>query len=209
MGMGRKIAIPALVGMLLFTGVPGANAAPNDGNKIEQSKVVQTSPRSLDFENMVPGTPQTKYITITNVSGKAITITPEMDVSDEYDAYLGSRMQICDEVDNCVDVTPELELNMPADGSERLAVTIDMIQKPPAELSKITLTGGIKVTGKVYPDDPNSEEVQEIVPDGTLPDTGSNPMIFKIIGGAGLLVILGYLLLKFSRKSNQDATEAQ
>lgn len=209
MGMSRKIAIPALVGMLLFTGANGASAAPNDSNKIEQSKVVETSPRSIDFENVIPGTPQTKNITIKNVSGKDITIRPQMDVGDEYSSFLETRLQFCDNGVNCVDVTPDFKMDISRNASKDLALTVNFTQKPPTEFLDIKLNGGLKIVGEVYPDDP-TEEILEIVPDSEMTDddslasTGVGPMIFKIMGGAGFLVILGYILFRLSRQKDNE-----
>lgn len=223
MGMGHKIAIPALAGMLLFTGATGASAAPNDGNTIEQSKVVETSPRSLDFVDVIPGIPQTKSITVTNVSGKDISIYPQMDVSEEYSEFLETDLHICDDSNNCVAVTPELEIDIPAGGSEELAVTINQISKPPAHLMKITLSGGIKVTGTVYPDSPN-EEVLEIIPEtaeeiaaaedekekkGSLASTGVGEMLIKFATWGGALMILGYIVLTVARKRDNPPVDAE
>lgn len=203
MNRGYRLAVSAIVGALLFTSTSPAVAAPGESNndKIEQSRVIETSPRSLHFDNMVVGQPMTKSIEIKNVSGKAISIIPSLDLSEEYSDFLESNAEFCDSSENCVNIKDSSELDLMADESEKVFITLNLKNNLPVELSGVTLTGGITVTGNVYPEDPE-DTVKEIVPDkesekdGELAITGLSSNWTYILGGGGLLVIIGYLIMR-------------
>lgn len=216
MNRGYRLAVSAIVGTLLFTGAPAAIAAPgeNSKNTIEQSRVIETSPKSLHFDNMIPSQSKTKTLEIKNVSGKTISITPSLDLSDEYLEFLDWNLQFCDTSEKCVDVNSESEIDLEAEGSETLYITLDLKSNLPPELEGVTLNGGIKVTGKVYPEDP-AEEIQIIIPDketdndDQLAITGLSPNSLAIMGVGGLLMIVGYVVTRTMNKNRlQDTVTA-
>jgi LPXTG-motif cell wall-anchored protein len=191
-------------------GASPASAAPDDTQKVSQNSVVKTSPDILVYDNMFIGVPKSATLTIANVSGEDISITPFMDFGSEYDDILETNLELCS-AGQCIPVTATTKAEIPKNGSQALVVTITLIRELPKELKSISVTNGLQVTGEVHSD----EEIIEIVPqnrapEGNLPLTGISPNLITIMGFAGLLVMVGYGLMTLVRKKRtEDETEKE
>lgn len=185
-------------------GTSPASAAPDDVKTVSQNSVVKTSPDILIYDNMFVGVPKSATLTIANISGNDISVTPYMDFGSEYANILKTDLELCAS-ENCVPVTADTKTTIPTNGSQALIVTITMTGELPKDLKSISVSNGLQITGEVH----GSEEIVEIVPqneapDGHLPLTGISPDLLKIMGFGGLLVMIGYGLLTLVRKNKTE-----
>jgi hypothetical protein len=189
----------------LLTGAPSASAAPNDPKQVSQNSVVKTSPDVLVYDNMFVDVPKSAILTITNVSGQDISVTPFLDFGSEYAAFLTFDLALC-ESGKCLPVTSTTKTDIPKDGSEELTVTVKLIGELPKDLKVLSVKNGLQITGEVL----GSEEKTVIVPQNKevpLADTGVSPSIFTVMGLAGLLAMIGYGLLGFAQKKKAKNEE--
>lgn len=198
----RLIAFTA-AGLLLLAGGSPALAAPDDTNQVSQSSVIKTSSDLLEYQNMIPGTPMSQNLTITNVSGKSVSITPSLSFDEKLSTYVNSGLDICLTNKSCVPVTAQTKLQLEKDETADLKITLDLIDKLPSEYEGIAIKGGIQIYGEVKPDpDIPGDSSKEIVPDdeSELAITGAPDGIFKALGTAGVLMIVGTILFFITRK---------
>lgn len=206
----NRLKITVLTGILflLFTGVSPASAAPSDTKTVSQNSVVKTSPDVLVYDNMFIGVPKSATLTIANISGNDISVTPYMDFGSEYADILETDLELCSS-GVCAPVTADTKTTILKDGSQALVVTITMTGELPKNLKSISVSNGLQITGEVH----DSEEIVEIVPQNEAPNeplplTGISPDLLRIMGFGGLLVMIGYGLLTLARK-NKIEDESQ
>lgn len=149
--------------------------------------------------------PKSAILTITNVSGQNISVTPFLDFGTEYAPFLKFDLALC-ESGNCLPVTSTTKTDIPKDGSEELTVTVKLIKELPEDFKVLSVKNGLQITGEVL----DSEEKTVIVPQNKevpLADTGVSPSLFTLMGLAGLLTMIGYGLLGFAQKKKAKSEE--
>lgn len=223
MKMTRRLLTSAIAGVLLFVGVSPAAAAPKI---IEQSAVLELTPKDLRFENMVVGVPQTQTVTVNNISGRTLNITPSIKLDNGYGTFLSSSMKVCSG-GSCSDSSSMENLSLPKDSNYELQVTLTLTSALPTELNGAPLEGGIEVRGEVLPEAPGEEvivivpdEVAESLPDdvkdsalkpsdkdGGLAETGVSSLTFILLIIGVTTLILGFVLVRV-RGSEKDETQS-
>jgi hypothetical protein len=182
-------------------GSSAASAAPDETKKISQNSVIKTSPETLRYYDMLADIPKSAILTIKNVSGNNISITPFMDFGEEYSAFLKFKLDLCDS-GKCVPVTEATKVNILKDSSQELVVTITVTDDLPEALSSMSLENGLQITGEVHDSNKNIEIVPQNKAGGESVDAnGSFSDFFMIMGFAGLLVIVCYGLVTFIQKN--------
>lgn len=204
----------AAASVLLVFGASTTVAAPdNKGAVVEQKSVVQTTPEALYFDDMVPGIPQDQTLTVTNISGNKIIVTPSMDISTDYADLIDNDMSICETAGaetHCVPVTKDTRVELEDGQSEEFTVTLTLMQNLPDGATNMQLKGAIKITGEMIA----GNEIVTIIPEGEkVPDnlayTGlpGGWMTVAVIGALVLIVGIVLLFLAKRKNENEDVTE--
>lgn len=199
-------AILASAFFLVFIGSPNALADSDKPSKqVAQDSVIKTSPDTLYYHNMFIGVPKSAILTISNISGKDIRITPYMDFGPEYSSFLKNTLEICNS-GKCIPVTSDTKTTIAKDKSQELVVTITLTSDLPPSFSAMSLKQGLQVTGEVE----GTGEKIEIVPQNRSPNplanTGIPSNLFQYLTIGLLLFLIGYGLATWSnnRKSKDE-----
>lgn len=187
-------------------------AAPQDqpNNTVKQARVIQSSPQTLKYDNMVPGFPQTQTLTITNISGNNANISPNVIFGPNFKNYLSSKITVCDTMNQCAPMETSNLVKLPKGSSIKMNVELTLTDALPEKLSTISMEGNVVVKGEIEAPN-NKEKSKKIIPmttDSTddLSDTGISDETL-LMGAIGcILVILGTLfLLPAARRKKKES----
>jgi hypothetical protein len=153
---------------------------------------------------MLVDVPKSAILTIKNVSGSNISITPFMDFGSQYSSFLKSSLELCNS-GKCIPVTEATRTTIAKDESQELVVTIALTGNLPENFSGMSLEKGLQITGEVHEDNADVEIVpQNKAAEIPLASTGVSPHLFTFIGIAGVLLIAGYGLFIVAQKKKTE-----
>lgn len=216
----NRFSIPLyFIALMMLAGATSASAVPpeHEPGTIRQELVIDTSPEILYFRDMALGVPKTDTLTVHNISGRTVSITPFITIHPKYDRHLSVELRACSGSGaTCKAVTTTSELTLPRGGSYELQVAVTLKGKlPPEHLEDIasSLAGDLQVTGDVKPDIPGSE-LLTIIPKGDtksekqpgawVPDRLVAPLI-----ATGPIVLLMYAGWGFLAKKKREEEEGE
>lgn len=191
---------------LLFVGAPNALADSDKPVKqVAQNSVIKTSPDTLYYHNMFIGVPKSATLTISNISGEDITITPYMDFGPEYASFLSNSLAICNS-GKCKPVNSDTKTTIAKDKSQELVVTITLTDELPPNFNAMSLKQGLQITGEVSSPDEKIEIVPQNRNPNPLANTGVSSDFLKLFTIGCLLLLIGYGLASWAhnRKLKND-----
>jgi len=214
----RLVCLSAITGILIASGTPAlASAVPTDDiDTISQEAVIKTSPDILYYENMALRVQKTNTLTVKNISGRVVEITPYLKLHEKYANSIAIDLKSCDEADSkCTSVAEDAEFTIPRGKSLKLLVGVTLkSEMPQAELQTISsMTADLQVRGDVLPNLPTDNTLR-IIPKAETTGLESNSIswlpagLVRSMGIAGLLAFTGaFLIFTLGRKNRKKYKE--
>jgi hypothetical protein len=179
----------------------GATAPPED--------LVESSPRILVYENMLPGETRTDFLTVTSTHSKIITVLPQLEVPDNFVEEIDVKFGLC-EIANGEEQCKPLDrfLKLEPQESRRISVSVSIDESLTEPFTSLRGSGTIYFTAGELVDE-NTGNVTTPTEQKHFDDlatTGGNFPFGLAIGGAGVTVA-GLILLILAWRSRRKAAE--